>query len=251
MANISYFFHVGDVVGRLTLQKRFYDSKKETWRWHCTCACGKETAPLEGNLRNGYMKSCGSCGKNIYLSCTDGKTAEIVSTNNFHFYVDKEDLQLVKTKKWHVVTSQSEIRTVISSDRTYLHHLLLGNHKGLEIDHIDGDRLNNRRSNLRICTHQQNQCNQPLQRNNTSGVAGVRYYRPRHKFVARIKVSQYDLHLGYYHTLLEATQARNEGMRLMFGEYARMNDIPEAPDWIRNQVYEKCSRFKEKAAVPF
>jgi len=165
--------------------------------------------------------------------------------------VDNDDVPLVKTQKWYATTSKTGVQAVVTCTGMDISHLLIGIHKGLEIDHIDGNRLNNKRDNLRVCTHQQNQCNQPLQHNNTSGVAGVRYYHARHKYVARIKVSQYDLHLGYYLTLQEATQARNEGMRLMFGEYARMNDVPEAPGWIKEQIYDKCSRHREKAIVSF
>ena len=85
--------------------------------------------------------------------------------------------------------------------------------------------------------------NQPLQRNNTSGVSGVRYYKARSKFVARIKICQKDIHLGYYVTFEEAVQARNVGMECMFGEYGRYNDVPAAPSWIRAKVVEKCKRF--------
>ena len=46
---------------------------------------------------------------------------------------------------------------------------------------------------------------------------------------------------------MEAVQARNEGIRLMFGEYGRLNDVPEAPRWIQALVYEKCSHFFDKA----
>jgi len=247
--NEKHKLYAGAVVGKLELLERFRDAN--SWRWRCICACGQHVTPLESNLRNGYSKSCGSCGKNDYRPCSDGVTVKVTSTNGFTFIIDKDDVPLVKTKKWHVVTNQIGLQTVIASDKTYLHHMLIGNHKGMEVDHIDGNRMNNRRDNLRVCTHQQNQCNQSLQRNNTSGVAGVSYHSARKKFIARIKASQHGIHLGYYLTLLEATQARNEAMRLMFGEYARMNDVPEAPEWIKNLVYEKCSRFKEKAAVPF
>ena len=82
-----------------------------------------------------------------------------------------------------------------------------------------------------------------MQCNNTSGVSGVRYYKARSKFVARIKVCQKDIHLGYYVTFEEAVQARNVGMECMFGEYGRYNDVPDAPLWIRTKVIEKCKRF--------
>ena len=113
----------------------------------------------------------------------------------------------------------------------------------MELDHINLDTLDNRRCNVRFCTHQQNQINQPLQKNNTSGVSGVSYYPPRKKYRARIKISQLDIHLGYYDTFQEAVQARNVGMECMFGEYGRYNNVPAAPIWIRSKVIEKCKRF--------
>lgn len=126
-----------------------------------------------------------------------------------------------------------------------VHDYLINRPEGYEVDHISLDTLDNRSCNLRVVTHQQNQINQPLQKNNTSGVSGVSYYPPRSKYRARIKIGQHDIHLGYYSTFEEAVQARNVGMECMFGEYGRYNDVPEAPDWIREKVIEKCKRFAE------
>ena len=125
----------------------------------------------------------------------------------------------------------------------YLHRYIMDAPKGFEVDHIDMNRLNNCRTNLRICTHQQNQCNQPLQVNNTSGVTGVRFYKARNKYVARIKFYGKDIHLGYYKTKLEATQARDTGAKLLFGEFAVLNNVPEAPYHIKNYVYKKCKDY--------
>jgi hypothetical protein len=126
-----------------------------------------------------------------------------------------------------------------------LHDYLVDCPKGLEVDHINLNTLDNRMCNLRIVTHQQNQCNQPVQKNNTSGVSGVSYYPPRKKYRARIKIGQHEIHLGYYEAFEQAVQARNVGMECMFGEYGRYNDVPDAPDWLRRNVTEKCSRFAE------
>lgn len=126
-----------------------------------------------------------------------------------------------------------------------LHDYLVDCPKGYEVDHINLNTLDNRLCNLRIVTHQQNQCNQPLQKNNTSGVSGVSYYPPRQKYRARIKIGQHEIHLGYYEGFEQAVQARNVGMECMFGEYGRYNDVPDAPDWIRRIVVDKCSRFAE------
>ena len=90
-----------------------------------------------------------------------------------------------------------------------------------------------------------NQCNQPLQCNNTSGVSGVSFYAPRGKYRARIKIGQHDIHPGYYSSFAEAVQARNVGMECMFGEYGRYNDAAPEPAWIRTKATEQCRRFAE------
>jgi hypothetical protein len=134
---------------------------------------------------------------------------------------------------------------VIDSSGIPLHRHLLEHKNGYEIDHINLDTFDNRLCNLRYCTHQQNQCNQPLQSNNTSGVTGVSYYAPRGKYRARIKIFQHDIHLGYYVTFNEAVQARNVGMNCMFGEYGIYNKTETTPEWIIEKVVIICKRFVE------
>lgn len=207
------------------------------------CDCGRIFYPTKFNLRAGRTKSCGNCGKNTYTFSGDGMTAELTSTNGYKILLDVEDVELARHYKWHVTKSQKGVLSVMSSDRVYLHQLVMGFPDNREVDHINLNRLDNRKKNLRVVTHQQNQCNQPLQSNNTSGVSGVRYYPPRKKFCARLKIAQHDIHLGYYLTFQEAVQARNVGMECMFGEYGRYSNVPSAPDWIRLCVTEKCKHF--------
>lgn len=176
----------------------------------------------------------------------DGDTAYGTLTDGTVFLFDRADLPMVDSMKWYACRNKPSNALYITNCRgETLHQVLIDCPQGMEIDHISLDTLDNRRCNLRICSHQQNQCNQPLQKNNTSGVSGVRFYHPRGKFRARIKVGQHEIHLGYYPTLVGAVQARNIGMEYMFGEYGRYNDVPPAPRWIREKVYEQCRRFAE------
>lgn len=172
-----------------------------------------------------------------YGTLPDGRT----------FIFDEPCFCNIKDIKWYVSWEggRQPRPYLIDSVRKKMHTYLLKCPKGYEIDHINLDTLDNRLNNLRICTHQQNQCNQPLQCNNTSGVSGVSYYPPRKKYRARIKIGQRDIHLGYYPTFTEAVQARNVGMECMFGEYGRYNDVAPAPHWIRSLVTDKCKRFAE------
>ena len=163
------------------------------------------------------------------------------------FLFDADKIGKIRDINWYRNYNQAEGKHlyITNRDGKKLHEYLIECPSGYEIDHISLDTLDNRSCNLRVVTHQQNQINQPLQRNNTSGVSGVSFYPPRNKYRARIKIGQHDIHLGYYRTFEEAVQARNVGMECMFGEYGRYNDVPDAPKWIRKIVVEKCKRFAE------
>lgn len=230
--------------GKLTVVE-----KCDHHKWKCVCDCGNASYPYDSNLRLSKTKSCGKCGKNNYKDCDDGLSVAVTTTNGYTFYVDKTDEALVRRYKWHCIRSSKDgVLTIETSKRLKLHSLLIDTPPGMEVDHIDLDRLNNRRSNLRLVTHQQNQCNQPLQKNNTSGVSGVRFYPARNKYHARIKVNQHDIHLGYFDTFEQAIQARNVGMECMFGDYGRYNNVPPAPDSIRQKVIAQCKRFASLSA---
>ena len=93
-----------------------------------------------------------------------------------------------------------------------LHRLLFPEAAEYEIDHINGDKLDNRRQNLRLCTHQQNAFNQKRRRTNTSGCyeAYIHHHGRKH-------------HLGLFPDALLAARMRDCVARLLFGEYARLN----------------------------
>lgn len=218
------------------------------YKWKCICDCGNISTPTSHNLRNGGARSCGNCGKNYYSDCDDGKSVEVIATNGIKFYIDKSDEALVRLKKWSVCKDKKGFMSVLAADKTMLYRWIVNVPKGFEIDHIDMDRLNNRRSNLRICTHQQNQINQGLQSNNTSGVAGVRFVKRKNKFQARIKVSGHTIHLGYYTCFDDAVKARNIAMKCMFGAYGRYNDVGEISKELEEDVIRRCIRFSDLAA---
>lgn len=77
-----------------------------------------------------------------------------------------------------------------------------------EIDHINGDRSDNRLCNLRCVTSTENARNSRISKSNTSGVQGVSWYARSKKWLAQIRVNGRLLHLGYFETLDEAKQAR-------------------------------------------
>ncbi len=151
----------------------------------------------------------------------DGSVGYGKLPNGMVFRFDRDAFHKISNVKWYASCESGRFYIIDCRGRK-LHSYLLNCLKGYEVDHISLDTLDNCSSNLRICTHQQNQMNQPIQKNNTSGVSGVSWYAPRKKFRARIKVNQKEIHLGYFDTFDDAVKARNIGMRCMFGAYAVM-----------------------------
>lgn len=183
-------------------------------------------------MTNTTFRLCGCIG---YGTLPDGTV----------FLFDADQLDRIGNTKWYRCHNK-KYDLVYIADRKgrAIHRYLMECPAGYEIDHINLNTMDNRSCNLRVCTHQQNQCNQPLQRNNTSGTSGVSYFAPRGKYRARIKYFQRDIHLGYYASYVEAVQARNVGVEIMFGEFGQYNDVCDAPQWIRTRVITQCDRFK-------
>ncbi len=90
----------------------------------------------------------------------------------------------------------------------YMHRLLLNPGKGIQVDHNDGDGLNNQRGNLRKATHAENQRNKGKTSQNTSGLKGVYFYKRVKKWRAQLKVNgKHVPSLGYFDTKEEAYEA--------------------------------------------
>lgn len=136
-------------------------------------------------------------------------------------FIDLEDFANVKKRKWfyerHAVVSYIEN----SKKRISLHHYILGRPQpGKVIDHIDVNILNNRKSNLRYCTQQQNVFNQGLKSNNTSGRRGVTKARDG-KWVAFIGVNYKHIYLGRFKKFDDAVCARDCAEKRYYGEFRR------------------------------
>lgn len=129
--------------------------------------------------------------------------------------IDTSDVELVKGHKW----CRDKNGYVKDSKQQYLHRLIL-NEYDQYIDHVDGNKLDNRRSNLRACSNANNLKNRVnLPSNNTSGIIGVRFRKDRNKWYAELQADGVTHRLGSYVTKEEAIKARLEGELKYFGKY--------------------------------
>jgi hypothetical protein len=105
-----------------------------------------------------------------------------------------------------------------------LHRLLMEAPANLVVDHINGDTLDNRRVNLRVCTMGENRRNSRAPTTNTSGFKGVRFdNRGRLPWLAKLCVNYKYIHIGTFATVEEAARAYDRAALEHFGEYARLN----------------------------
>jgi len=98
----------------------------------------------------------------------------------------------------------------INGKKTYLHQLILGRKDGFVIDHINRDKLDNRRENLRFITQRQNCLNVKLNKNNTSGHRGIQWNKEISKYVARITHFRKSIHIGSFAKIEDAIKARKD-----------------------------------------
>jgi hypothetical protein len=108
------------------------------------------------------------------------------------------------------------------SNHTPMHHLIVHVPEGMEVDHKDGNGLNNVRSNLRVCTHQQNLFNRRKNRSSTTGYKGVTPHRD--KFQAQIGFNGKNIYLGLFPTAKEAHEVYVAKARELFGDFANINN---------------------------
>ena len=153
--------------------------------------------------------------------------------------IDDDDAARVLQYKWHAyqvkINGKSYgwyARTTINGKQVHLHRFIMEPPDGTEVDHADGDGLNCRRYNMRVCTHAQNLANQKTQSfpGKYSQYRGVtrpkdRLHQAQGTWWATIKVHGKRVYLGHYDTEIEAAQAYNVAAAKFFGEYARPNVI--------------------------
>lgn len=149
-------------------------------------------------------------------------------TKGFCAEVDDEDAPLVVGRKWCAGVSGKGFVYAVSGHmekRTLMHRLIVGLKKGdpLVVDHIDGNTLNNRRSNLRVCTQAENARNAGPQRGSASKYRGVQ--KQGSKWISCITKDGVKTHLGFFSDQVLAAVIYNQAGAKAFGQFFKPNKI--------------------------
>ena len=160
----------------------------------------------------------------------DGPVAIIPLTKGFNCIIDVVDLPLAEWRNWSALVCARRqavyaCRVAVTDGKSrmfLLHRVILADPDGLQVDHIDGDGLNCRRANLRLCSHAENQRNKKARRGSRAGLKGVSWSSRDGIWRAEITLHGKKKFLGNFNTV-EAAHAAYCSVAVGYhGAFARL-----------------------------
>lgn len=151
-----------------------------------------------------------------------GTALTFLVLENPNVQLDQEDLLTYGFYKAYM--HDGYVMLSYQGKKVMLHRLVMGM-PNCQIDHINRDRADNRKSNLRLVTNQQNSFNSTTGINNSSGYKGVSWSKAAKAWEARLMLNGRSVYLGLHRTKEEAAARYNEAAAHFFGEYAALNQL--------------------------
>ena len=230
----------GKRFGRLTVIKQtedFITSSGEHYScWTCNCDCGNSINVIGAALTKtkNPTQSCG-CIQKEWASRRFKKYNKYDLSNEYgigylddgtEFYFDLEDYDLIKDIKWKKDKDGYIVANIYNKDTKKslgikMHRLITGCPDDMYVDHIENDKKNdNRKSNLRVCTLQENNMHRKIAKNNTSGVTGVYWHSHIDKWTAFIYYKGKRIEIGNYDSFEQAKENRLKAEEKYYGEFS-------------------------------
>lgn len=153
---------------------------------------------------------------------------KIILSRGMSAVVDENDFVELNKMKWYVLNSRGKFYAVrtVGKGVMQMHRQILNAPTEKEVDHINGNGLDNRRSNLRLADRFQNNQNSSLRKDNSSGYKGVDFYKKLSKWRSYINCQKTNIHLGYFSTKEEAAFVYDQFAIQLFGDFAKLNILP-------------------------
>lgn len=155
---------------------------------------------------------------------------EIGLTRGYVALVDDDDFGRLSSHKWCATPTKAgfyAVRSVRREDGKSrlqgMHRVILDAKKGELVDHVNGNTLDNRKENLRICTYSQNNINRRKERMSTSRFKGVSWDARTKTWKASVTINRKTKWLGRFQTEVEAALAYDAAAKQIHGEFAKVN----------------------------
>jgi hypothetical protein len=149
-----------------------------------------------------------------------------VGPNHFAI-IDDEDFEYINSFTWSLnLQNKKKPRAFSQKLKTYMHRLIMNCSKGMQVDHIDGNPLNNQKSNLRICTLKENCRNVEKRKHCSSIYKGVHFEKYTKKWRAQITVNNKEIKLGRFLNEKDAAIAYDKAAMFYFKEFSYLNFKP-------------------------
>lgn len=237
---------IGEVYGKLTVidyygYRNDVSTKAPFWIAKCDCGNSKEIIATIYDIQKQRIASCGclleeynrkyskvnGSHRKKYNKFIEKENYYIGISENGEFLFDKEDYQkILDIDRYWSINNLKYVLCRIKGREYQLHRYIMGLgfydvEKDIIVDHIDGNTLDNRKSNLRIIHRRHNPKNTAMYNNNTSGYKGVSWHKDRKKWQVAIQVDKNNIYLGIFDNLDEAVKVRKEAEIKYFGEFSR------------------------------
>ena len=179
-----------------------------------------------------------------------GAVQQIPVGEGLYAYVDAADFDWLNQWNWHLHNGYAARRE--KGKTIYLHRAIMQPPPGMVVDHLNQNRLDDTRVNLKVCTQRENLCNREKRRGTASRFRGLYFCKRIGKWCARIKLEGIPIYLGSFAQETEAARARDRAAVEYLGAAARLNFPEEWPLERRREVYtqpeaaEKRDRIRRK-----
>jgi len=155
---------------------------------------------------------------------------KIKLSQNLYAIVDDEDFDKLNLYKWSATKQHKTYYAIRAFKKTdgvrttiRMHRSIMSAPETMQVDHLNSNGLDNRKSNLRLCNNAENNRNRGKYITNTSGYKGVSWNKQHNKWRSQIFVDYKTVFLGYFQELKDAVQAYDEGAKKYHKNYAKLN----------------------------
>lgn len=227
---------VGNVYGKLTVIEKTEERRDGRPVWLCQCECGNYKKISSKYVVKG--KSCGYCGLDLDENDKPHNKYEFFenyaigyTSKGERFFIDIEDYEKVYNYCWYKMNN-GYICFKNDNKQFLMHRLITNCEKGLVVDHINHNKADNRRINLRVCGYSDNIKNARVQITASTGIKYVVWNKQCKKY----QVSINDKYYGQFNNIYLASEAAKRLEKQQQGEYSYYNSLYNHDD-IREKLF--------------